>query len=99
MLLLFEVISLVRPRRRLSPAPTAERRGRRAQMLSRLARFSAATGRLGLYSIEHDGTLAASGPPYTGCCESLVISKSRPWCNTPQAMRASLWASAIASLL
>src|SRR6185436_2980893 len=31
-------------------------------MLSRLARSCAATGRLGLDSIEHDGTLAASGP-------------------------------------
>src|SRR5262249_38435615 len=33
-------ISLVRPRRRLSPAPTAGRGGRRAQILSRLAAFS-----------------------------------------------------------
>src|SRR5262245_27752126 len=54
-------ISFVRPRRRLSPAPTAGRRGRRAQILSRLAAL-AATVRLGLDGIEHDGTLARSGP-------------------------------------
>jgi hypothetical protein len=51
-------ISFVRPRRRLSPAPTAGRRGRRAQILSRLAAL-AATVRLGLDGIEHDGTLAS----------------------------------------
>src|SRR5215472_4211695 len=33
-------ISFVRPRRRLSPAPTAGSQGRRAQMRSRLAAFS-----------------------------------------------------------
>src|SRR4029079_18392080 len=63
-------ISLVRPRRRLSPAPTAECRVGRAQMLSRLPRFRA-THRcgaslrddgLGLDSVEHDGTLVMSGP-------------------------------------
>src|SRR5262245_66454679 len=32
------ILTFVRPRRRLTPAPTAGCRGRRAQMLSRLAR-------------------------------------------------------------
>ena len=35
------ILTFVRPRRRLTSAPTAEPRGRRAQMLSRLARFRA----------------------------------------------------------
>jgi hypothetical protein len=53
-------ISLVRPRRRLSLAPTACHRGRRAQVVSRLAAL-AATVRLGLYTTEHDGKLNGSG--------------------------------------
>ena len=46
-----------------------------------------------------DGTLATSGPHIAAGCESFLSSKSRVWRNTPQAMCASLWASAIASLL
>ena len=61
-------LSLVRPRRRLSPAPTAYSQGRHAQMLSRLAASSAATtlwGASAFTAIEHDGRLDGSGVDYT----------------------------------
>jgi len=55
------VISLVRPRRRLSLAPTAGMlTPSRRQGVSRLAAL-AATVRLGLDTTEHDGTLGRSG--------------------------------------
>src|SRR5262245_10585471 len=95
------ILTLVRPRRRLTSAPTAGCRGRRAQMLSRLARPGPPEG-LGLDSIEHDGTLVMSGPPHAGWdtgSDIFLTSKLRPWCSTLQAMRASLLASAIASTL
>jgi hypothetical protein len=46
-----------------SLAPTACHRGRRAQVVSRLAAL-AATFRLGLYTTEHDGILNRSGRPF-----------------------------------
>jgi hypothetical protein len=50
-------VSLVRPRRRVSLAPTAYcRRPARAGCV-KAGRFSAATVRLGLYTTEHDGRL------------------------------------------
>jgi hypothetical protein len=54
-------VSLVRPRRRVSLAPTAYcRRPARAGCV-KAGRFSAATDRLGLYTTEHDGRLDGSG--------------------------------------
>src|SRR5262245_47512886 len=97
------ILTFVRPRRRLAFAPTAGCRGRRAQMLSRLARGGPPVDDgLGLDSVEHDGTLVMSGPPYAGWdtgWDIVLTSKLRPWCSTLQAMRASLLASAIASTL
>jgi hypothetical protein len=54
-------ISLVRPRRRLSPAPTAARSSRRAQHASRLAALQRPPEGLCLDACEHDGTLVRSG--------------------------------------
>jgi hypothetical protein len=56
-------LSLVRPRRRLSPAPTACCRSRRAQMLSRLAALQRPhpPGASAFTAIEHDGRLDGSG--------------------------------------
>src|SRR5262244_3102677 len=51
-------LSLVRPRRRLSPAPTAYSQGRRAQMLSRLAASSAATTLWGAWPLQQSSTTA-----------------------------------------
>ena len=56
-----KVISLVRPRRRLSLAPTAGCCRRRAQGVSRLAAFQRPPSGLGLYTTEHDGRLDGFG--------------------------------------
>jgi hypothetical protein len=55
-------LSFVRPRRRLSSAPTAYCRGRRAQMAVKAGRSSAATppGAPAFTAIEHDGRLDGS---------------------------------------
>src|SRR5262249_57396670 len=67
-------ISLVRPRRRLSLAPTAGYQRRQAQGVSRVAALSAATPAarrgLGLDMHEHDGTLDRSGPDSFSCVPS-----------------------------
>ena len=55
------VLSLVRPRRRLSLAPTAGCCRRRAQGVSRLAAFQRPPSGLGLYTTEHDGRLDGFG--------------------------------------
>src|SRR6516225_9278789 len=71
------VISLVRPRRRLSLAPTAGMlTPSRRQGVSRLAAL-AATVRLGLDTTEHDGTLGRSGLlfPFFGLLQYWTMSK------------------------
>ena len=57
----FLPLSLVRPRRRLSLAPTAGCCRRRAQGVSRLAAFQRPPSGLGLYTTEHDGRLDGFG--------------------------------------
>ena len=60
-------ISLVRPRRRLSLAPTVGCRRRRAQVVSRLAALRGHR-RLGLDTAEHDGRLVGSGTDGCSFC-------------------------------
>ena len=70
------LISLVRPRRRLSLAPTAGCRGRRAQGVSRLAALQRPPAGLGLDTPEHDGTLVRSGPDELPSSLCLTIEPS-----------------------
>ena len=60
-------ISLVRPRRRLSLAPTVGCRRRRAQVVSRLPALRGHR-RLGLDTAEHDGRLVGSGTDGCSFC-------------------------------
>jgi hypothetical protein len=59
-----QVISLVRPRRRLSLAPTAGSRRRRAQVVSRLAASSAAAKGLALIRPSTTARWLDRGPPF-----------------------------------
>ena len=75
----FLSLSLVRPRRRLSLAPTAGCCRRRAQSVSRLAAFQRPPSGLGLYATEHDGRLDGFGrlPPvpvtYPSSCQRALF--------------------------
>jgi hypothetical protein len=77
-------VSLVRPRRRVSLAPTAYcRRPARAGCV-KAGRFSAATVRLGLYTTEHDGRLDGSGRLHSylifsssTCRRGVIVFRSR----------------------
>src|SRR5262245_65793556 len=83
------ILTFVRPRRRLTFAPTAGWRGRRAQMLSRLARAGPPVDDgLGLDSIEHAGTVVMSGPLHAGWdtgSEIFLTLNCPPGCRPPQA--------------
>ena len=69
----FLSLSFVRPRRRLSPAPTAYCRGRRAQMLSRLAALQRPPLGLAFTAIEHDGLGGSGRLLLSVTCDSVFV--------------------------
>ena len=75
------IISLVRPRRGLSPAPTAGCRGRRAQMLSRLAALQRPPAGSALTAASTTARWPCRGLRYAGWdigADTFLTSKLRP---------------------